>query len=466
MNWFFLGSLAMIAAGRGRRWLPDGCGRLAAAAVLIAAAAVWHAGAEAGTPPRPAAIRILVVETEAEARDALAQIRAGVPFEQIVREQSIGPQRERGGYLGRVDPASLSPAVRAMLAKTRRGRVSGHFRTEEGYALIQVLTERDELEQEALLRRDPEALELFEKGTQRGKEGDLTGAVTLLRRALELNPSLGDARFNLGIALWKLGRAEEAIAIMREAVRINPQDLDAHLRLGAWLLSRGRTVEAVPHYERAATLQMESREIWLKLAQCYEAVGRFRAAGTAYRRVLGLLEQDDPAVVESLLRVALLAPDGPLAVEAARRLRAFRPGHEGLLAIGEALLVNGEVEAAVREFQMAVALAPTAAPAHAGLAKAYGRLGQREAAAEHLVRAIRLDPKSPELYRALSRLYVEQGRVDLAIVALRDGLEAAETWPMLRRVELAEELAALYERAGMSREAERERARVAAWRAS
>jgi tetratricopeptide (TPR) repeat protein len=111
-----------------------------------------------------------------------------------------------------------------------------------------------------------------------------------------------------------------------------------------------------------------------------------------------------------------------------------------------------------------VALAPASARAHVGLADAYTRLGQLEAASEHLLRAIRLDPGNPAQYERLAQLYERLSRLDLAIVALRDALGAAGEWPRQRQAELAEALASLYERAGMSREAEHTRQRAAALR--
>ena len=70
------------------------------------------------------------------------------------------------------------------------------------------------------------------------------------------------------------------------------------------------------------------------LAQAYDAAGRARAAVGAYRRALGLLGRDDPALLEALLAAAMRAPDGPAAVEAARKLRGIRPGHEGFVTVG------------------------------------------------------------------------------------------------------------------------------------
>jgi tetratricopeptide (TPR) repeat protein len=419
--------------------------------------------ARAGAPKDPA-IRVLVVKTESEAREAVAQFNAGMGFDRIVRERSIGPERDRGGYLGRVDPATLSAAARAAVARTGSGRLTSVFPTEAGFGVIQVLTDQEEQEVETQLRKEPEALALLQEGTDFGKRGDLDRALQLLQRAVELNPRLVDGHFNLAVGLWKVGRWDAAMAAMREVIRLDPNDFVAHLLLGGWLSDRGRPDEAVVDFERAAALDVNSLEAWRKLAQAYDAAGRARAAVGAYRRALGLLGRDDPVLLEAWLAAAMRAPNGPAAVEAARKLRGIRPGHEGFVMVGDALLLNGEAEAAVQEYRKALGLAPASVQAQVGLAAATARLGQTESATQHLLAAIRLDPANPAHYQTLSRLYEDMGRLDLAIVALRDGVAAASGAPRATQAALADRLASLYERAEMRREAEQEWRRAKALR--
>ena len=415
----------------------------------------------AGTaPPQISAIQILVVKTESEARAAVADLNKGVPFERLVRERSIGPERERGGYLGRVNPASLSPAARAAMEKTPPGRISPIFPTENGFAVIQVLTSWEEQELETRLHREPEAQALLERGTELGQAGDLEGAEAALRRATELNPDMVDAQYNLAIVYRRRQQLDAAIATMGRVVQLRPDDYDAHMRLGAWLFERGQFQESCDAYERAAILRMDSRDAWLRLAQSYEAAGRPRAAVGAYRQAMALQDSDDSALVRALLRVAIQAQDGPVAVVAARKLHALRPGHESFMALGEALLLNGEVDAGIQEYQKAVALSPYSAAAQAGLGSAYAKAGQTEAAVERFLRAMQLEPGNPAYYRALARLYESQGRLDLAIVALRDGVTAAAAASRKLEAQMSDELAALYDRAGMGHEAAQARLRA------
>jgi tetratricopeptide (TPR) repeat protein len=415
----------------------------------------------AGTaPPQSAPIRILVVKTEAEARAAVADLNHGIPFERLVRQLSIGPERERGGYLGRVSPAGLSPAARAALEKTPPGRISPIFPAENGFAVIQVLTSREEQNLEERIRREPEAQELLQRGTALARAGDLEAAEALLKQATELNPELVDAHYNLAIVYRRQQQPDSAIATMSRVVQLRPDDYEAHMRLGAWRFERGQYAESCEAYERAALLRMDSREAWLRLAQSYDAAGRARPAVGAYRRAMALQDFDDPALVRAFLRVAIQAQDGPAAVVAARKLQVLQPGHESFMALGEAFLLNGEVDAGIQEYQKAVALSPNSAPAQAGLGLAYAKAGQTEAAVEGFLRAMQLEPGNPAYYRALARLYEGQGRLDLAIVALRDGVTAAAAVSRNLEAQMTDELAALYERAGMSHEAGQARRRA------
>ncbi len=433
----------------------DGGTRRVALCAPLLVLALLAAGTVRAQESRAVGMRILVVQTEEDMRAALAAVKAGTPFETVVRERSIGPNRERGGYLGRMDPAALAPEARAAIAGVRRGSISPVFRTEGGFAVIRVVTTEAEETLEQQGRDRAEALKLLEQGTALGQEGKLEEAVQALQRAVALDADLADAQYNLAIAYRKLGRTDAAITALMRVTQLEPRDYEVRIGLGNWLTERGRHLEASQQYERAALLRLDSVEAWRKLAESYEAAGQVRAAVGAYRRVLGLLGQDDPAVLTSLLRVALQAKDGPSAMEAARKIEALHQDHEGYLALGKALLLNGQTEEAVGELEKAAALAPSSVDAQAALGTAYAALGRSDEAIQHLVQAIELGPKDPALYRTLSRIYAASGRLDLAIVSLRDGVAAASPRPL--QAEMMEELATLYDRAGMTREAARER---------
>jgi tetratricopeptide (TPR) repeat protein len=421
----------------------------------------------AGRPAEAAearGVRVLVVPSEAEARRAREAAEAGAPFPRLVRERSVGPAREAGGYLGRLDPDTVTPEARAALAATPRGSLSRIVRVDEGFAIFQVLGEDEERALEARGRHAPEAVALLEQGTKLAREGDLEGAAATLARAVELDPDLTDAHFNLGVVERRRGRPEAALAALQRVVELAPDDADAYVRLGLLYLERRTYEEAAEAYRRAATYAGDSLEAWAGLAESYEAIGRPAAAVTAYQRAIALAGKDERLLYPGLYRTAMQAGNGPVAVQAARKLQGFQSGHDAFMALGEALLLNGEPAAAIPEFQKAVALRPASARTHARLGAAYVRAGQPDAAIRQCVRAIQLSPGDPLPYRELAQVYAGHGQLDLAIVTLRDAVAAAQGTPALQ-ASMAEELATLYDRVDMATEAAQERERARSLRA-
>ncbi|RKY03564.1 hypothetical protein DRP77_05825, partial [Candidatus Poribacteria bacterium] len=67
-------------------------------------------------------------------------------------------------------------------------------------------------------------------------------------------PYYSEAKYNLGIALYKLGRYEEAVERFKEVVELAPWWDDAHYNLAMTLLKLGRREEAISELE--ATLKI------------------------------------------------------------------------------------------------------------------------------------------------------------------------------------------------------------------
>lgn len=414
---------------------------------------------------RTVPLRMIVVRTEQEAREVVAAVNKGTSFERLVRERSIGPERERGGYLGRVNPAMLSREAQGALAKMGRRRLSPIFPAEGGYAVLEVVAESVARRLEESVQHEAEANRFLERGVDAGKGGEIGKAVELLGQATKLNPGLVDAHYNLAIAYRRERRMPEAMTAMRRVIQLKPDDFEARMALGSWLSDAGQHAEASLHLERAALIRMDSRDAWQRLAQSYEAVGRYRDALGAYRRVLVILGREEPALLVDILRAAMRGGDGTTAVDTAKKLKALTPGHRGFVLLGRALLVKGEIQAAAEELEKAVALEPSSVPARLSLSEAYRRLGQPQDAADQLLQVSRLEPGNPDYYRILSECYEEAGRLDLAIVSMRDGMTAAGTASHEVQAAMSDRLALLYELAGMTLEAGRERQRTDSLRA-
>ena len=226
-------------------------------------------------------------------------------------------------------------------------------------------------------------------------------AAMFFERATREDPSNVDYLFNLGYARAVAGDATGALTALREAVRRDAADGDAHLVMSAVLTTTGRSTEAGRELELARLLgtslettpaaassrippALERVEVSLDAAPRLDtALGqpaqRDQQQTAAFhleqaRRLIG--EQNDREAIVALRRAIYLTPyeDEPHILLGRLHQRAGRLGEAidefkvaiwcretatSRIALGTAFLEAGDKDAARREAERAVALAPT-----------------------------------------------------------------------------------------------------------
>jgi predicted TPR repeat methyltransferase len=169
------------------------------------------------------------------------------------------------------------------------------------------------------------AEELLHRGIARHREGRLTEAVSLYRRALRLAPNHPDAENLLGVAarqqgdipaalahaaravaaapnaplflanqgaaLAEAGHLHEAITALTRAVALNPNDAVSLRNLGQALTASGQAEAAIPPLTQATRLTPDAPEPWLALAHAAREAGRADLAREAAARVRGPLAE-------------------------------------------------------------------------------------------------------------------------------------------------------------------------------
>jgi len=167
----------------------------------------------------------------------------------------------------------------------------------------------------ALDSQDPDVLGYV--GCALADMGELSRGVTLMRRALDLDPSNAQAHAALGAALLRQGDPT-GVESMRHGMRISPRDS----RLGAWgallaraLLSMGRVDQAIEVADHACRCDDKIFLPRLVLAVALNAADDAEGARAALedaRRIRPNLSLGDisrfanPAEIESLRRAGLL----------------------------------------------------------------------------------------------------------------------------------------------------------------
>jgi protein O-GlcNAc transferase len=104
----------------------------------------------------------------------------------------------------------------------------------------------------ALRPDDPEALMSF--GILRAQQGQFTGAVALLQKAVALAPQSAPAQYNLARALLELSRPAEAVPHLEAAIALAPGRAETHNNLANALREVSRAEEAISHYQAALRL--------------------------------------------------------------------------------------------------------------------------------------------------------------------------------------------------------------------
>ncbi len=121
--------------------------------------------------------------------------------------------------------------------------------------------------------------------------GDLAGARQHFERAVEYNPTYGNALCNLGITDMKQGRLEDAREVLTRARAADPRNPKALLNLGFVLLLAKRPAEAIEPLEAARRLDPSNREGLEVLGAAYADDGRQLAQSGRHAEAIAALQQ-------------------------------------------------------------------------------------------------------------------------------------------------------------------------------
>jgi tetratricopeptide (TPR) repeat protein len=133
---------------------------------------------------------------------------------------------------------------------------------------------------------DPDAN--LDKGVLLGRQGDLTDAIFMIRRALSANPALAEGYFDLGWLYAQGGHPGEALGQYARAIALRPAYYDAHCNSADLLVRLGRFAEAIPHYEIALKVGIPQPELYFNLAFARIKTGSLADAIADYRSALAL----------------------------------------------------------------------------------------------------------------------------------------------------------------------------------
>ena len=179
-------------------------------------------------------------EKDAASRGKGNDMEAALLFSQLVYAYSNTKQYARAAELA-AEAITRYPRDERFI-HLRADALANSGKVEEAAALLQSLIDRDPLNADAL---NSLGYMLAERGVR------LTEALTLIERALKVEPDNPAYLDSLAWALFKQGRAEDAETPMRKAADAMPKESVIQDHFGDVLAQRGKSDEAIAAWERA-----------------------------------------------------------------------------------------------------------------------------------------------------------------------------------------------------------------------
>ena len=170
-------------------------------------------------------------------------------------------------------------------------------------------------------------------------------AIPEFRRALKLKPSLAGANFFLGVDYCKSGEGAKAIPYLKAALQAEPKRLDVWLWLATAQEISGQLQAEVITLHRALELQPNDADPLYLLGSVYERLGKKEVAH------LEKIAPGSPRTEELLAESYAASNEWPTAVIHFQNALATAPEQTGLHAeLGEVLLRAGKTNQAIPEF--------------------------------------------------------------------------------------------------------------------
>jgi len=257
-------------------------------------------------------------------------------------------------------------------------------------------------------------------------------AVRAYGRAAYLDPDVPLYRFNLGLALRKIGSLERALEEFEAAARLEPESVPARLRVAEVTSLLGRHAEALVLAEALVQAAPQDHSVWelktqllLKLQRPADAIPPGRLAAE--------LDPDCP-VAHAYLAEALHAAGRLDEALAAWTEALDRAPFEAAFILNRGTVQRdlGQSAAGEQSFRQALQLRPGFALAHFNLGNALADRGEYAAAAAAFGRAREIDPADAAAHWRFGDMALKQRQFGAAERAYRDALDvapgSAEAW--------------------------------------
>ena len=222
---------------------------------------------------------------------------------------------------------------------------------------------------------------------------------------------------------WMQGRTQEVISLLRKAIAVNPKHPAAYYNLGNALLGGGDDLQAaIVYYRKAIAIDPNHPEVYVNLGNALRKQGDLQGAIDAYYQALAI-KPTNPELYYILGIVLEEQGDLQSAIGAYHQALATKPNDpEAYAALGNALRKQGDLQGAIDAYYQALAIKPTNPELYYILGIVLEEQGDLQSAIGAYQQTLAIKPNAPEAYAALGHALQEQGDLQGAIDAYHQAL--------------------------------------------
>ncbi|MFP4040651.1 MAG: tetratricopeptide repeat protein [Desulfosudaceae bacterium] len=245
-------------------------------------------------------------------------------------------------------------------------------------------------------------------------EGRNQEAITVLDRALRINPFYEKSHNNMALACFRTNDQDRALAHCRRSLAIDPDNNDSWNMMGYILYGQGKDQEARKYLTRVPETSPAYFKARLQLGIIHLKAGRYHEASESFTAVI----EQDPACRQAwyyLGRCRFRTGHRVDARNCFQRALTISPHyHQAHQGMADVMLRDKKYGRAITHYQKVLAARPDNLSASINLAKARKLKGQTGRAVKTLETALRQTPGNPALLLSLGLLHAESGHLTVA----------------------------------------------------
>ena len=241
-----------------------------------------------------------------------------------------------------------------------------------------------------------EVLHLF--GILMNQIGDFDTAVSVILKAVELNPQ--DSYYcSLGNVCFDKGDEDAAINCYLKTIELNPRNLDAYNNLGMVYTAKEMFDDAIACYQKALEINSGYPEIYNNLGSVFFEINEIEQSIKCYEKAIEL----NPNYTQAYFNIG----------------NAYKGNDNFVRKID-----NPEhLDKAVSYYQKAIELMPDFAAVYINLGKVYFYKGDTDKELNCYQKALELKPDSAQIYNNIGNIYKDKGLIKEAIPYFEKSIE-------------------------------------------